>query len=510
MREAGDRDLPAHLPAPRRPLADGTRAASLSGRETTGRADRWRRAGLWCFALGYAIFFFRMTRTGFRSWFSSDDLLNLYFGWSRPLPELLRANVQFVNSYYRPFAELVYYVTYSLFGFNPAPFNVIRFLLGAANVAVLYGFVSRLARSREAGAIAVLLAGFHPSTELLFVDTGMIFDALAFFFYFSALGVYLKCRNAGRVPGGRQIAGILILYILALNSKEIAVNLPVALLLVELTVAREPWPRRLRGLWQRLRAIALAGVITLAFLFGKETGPGALLATPGYQPVFSWAQYMETYARYAEEFLLYVPKEPIRAALPWVLGGCVALAMLTRRRALVWASLFNLVAILPIAFIEARNGFAFVVPLAGWAAFLAELISWMRETVTPRGEAARLASQAMVAAAIGIGVLMPYARVVREVNRPAVHVQQDAYHALWKSAQAALPARVSGRKILILHDPMVLAWGSLMLIQLGYNDPGIVVDNERRLAEKQRAVVPEAYDYVFDTVDGKWILKKPH
>src|SRR5271165_4319447 len=101
------------------------------------RTEAWRRIGLLVFALCYGVFFFRMTRTGFRSWFSEDDLLNTYYCWSRPTLDLLRANVLFVNSYYRPAAELVYCGIYAVFGFNPAPFNVFRFVLGVANLFVL-------------------------------------------------------------------------------------------------------------------------------------------------------------------------------------------------------------------------------------------------------------------------------------------------------------------------------------------------------------------------------------
>jgi hypothetical protein len=46
------------------------------------RTEAWRRTGLLVFVLCYGVFFFRMTRTGFRSWFSGDNLLNTYYGWS--------------------------------------------------------------------------------------------------------------------------------------------------------------------------------------------------------------------------------------------------------------------------------------------------------------------------------------------------------------------------------------------------------------------------------------------
>ena len=66
------------------------------------------------------------------------------------------------------------------------------------------------------------------------------------------------------------------------------------------------------------------------------------------------------------------------------LAGSIIIALLTRRPVLLWAAIFNLVAILPIAFIPPRLGFAFYVPLAGWAVFLAGLLDFGCEQAVKR------------------------------------------------------------------------------------------------------------------------------
>ena len=468
------------------------------------RTDTWRRTGFFIFWLLYTVFFFRMTRTGFRSWFSEDDLLNTYYCWWRPTSYLLRSNILLVGNYYRPAAELVYCGSHWFFGFNPVPLNIFRFVLGAVNLAVLYCFVARISRSREAGVIAVILGGYHPSTELLFVDGGMLYDGMAFFFFYVAFTIYVRCRLDARAPTVKMTAGILALNILALNSKEIAVSFPVALLLFELILTRDTQ----MPFWPRYRLILISSVIVLAFIIGKTTGPDSLTLQSEYRPTLSLALYLATYSRYAAEFLLGIPSEAIRPWLVSILTGCIVLAALARQRVLLWAALFNVFAILPIAFIPARGGFAFAVPLAGWLTYIAVLVSWLRSKLTLGRIHLRVPSQMAVAAIISLTVLRPYAEFTREMLRPNVHTQQDFNRGLWESLMASLPASVKHRKILLLHDPMKLGYASMFLIRLGYNERDVTVDTDRRLGERNLPVTPGAYDFVFDYVDGKFSLSR--
>ncbi len=143
----------------------------------------WRNILLAVFALGYAVYFVRMMLRGLRSWFSGDDLLNIHYAWSRPLGDLIRANILFFNHYSRPMGELLLYGLYSAFGLNPGPFNVVRLVICIVNVVVLYVFAAQLARSREVGVLTVMLVGFNAQLFSVYYDSGMFFDALAFLFF---------------------------------------------------------------------------------------------------------------------------------------------------------------------------------------------------------------------------------------------------------------------------------------------------------------------------------------
>ncbi len=353
---------------------------------------------------------------GLQSWFSGDDLLNIHYAWSRPFSDLIRAIVLFFSHYSRPMGELTLLTLYSLFGFNPGPFNVFRLVLCIVSVVVLYVAATQLSRSREVGVLAVLLAGFNPALNSAYYDSGMIYDPLAFVFYYSAFALYVFSRREGRMPGLIRTCQIALLYIVALNSKEIAVSLPVALLLYELTVGAQAVKAGGEGLsfpaWlRRYRVVLFTGFLTLIFVIGKNTGSGALSTQAAYHPKFSLSLYLNTYAQYAGQFAL-VYGDPSATVMGAILLGCISVALLLRNRVLLWASLLNLIAILPIAFIPLRNGFECFVPFAGWGIYGAALLADLRQRLLRGTRVPRVAGQLAVAVALFFLLLRPEQRIM--------------------------------------------------------------------------------------------------
>ena len=434
-----------------------------------------RDIALAVFALCYGIWFFRMTRYGLHSWFSEDDLLNIYYCWSKPFSALLRGNIVFFSHYSRPMGELLLYVLYSAFGFNPAPFNVVRMLLCFASLVVLYLFAERLTGSREAGVLSVMLMGFHPVFNSVYFDSGMFFDLLAFLFYYASLTLYME---------GRRNVWATALFLCALNSKEIAVSLPVALLLL-----------------RRYRPAILTGLLTLIYIVGKNTGARPLSANGAYHPQISLNLYLDNYAHYLAQ-LTFLTDAAVRHFVAVFLIGCIVLALLMRNRVMIGASLFNLVSILPIAFIPPRNGFAFFVPAVGWAIYVSMILAEWRQFVIRRNRNLRLPAQAALAAALVFLMLRPELRVMNRDYYPLIHSDQYMNRDAWTSLRAALTPRstnkLTNKRILALHDPFDLGYALYFMIQLGYDDQTIQVDTVRLLNEHKQPVFPGQYDYVID------------
>ena len=453
------------------------------------------RAALLCFAVSYAAYFFLMVRPGLDSWFSEDDLLSLYYCWSKPLGDLLKALVLFWQPYTRPLRELVFYIFYSAWGFDPFPSNVLRMVLCALNVVVLGLFVRRLSRSWEAGVLAVVLAAFHPWLFSLYFDSGMLSDVLAFFFYYAAFVLYMGYRGKDRFPGAAPTTAILVLFVAALDSKEIAVSFPVALLLYEVILF--PPAKSAREWARKLLLPLLTGFITLIFIIGKSTGSEALNTIPTYRPQLSIGMYLSTYSEYAAEFALTTAQK-VEPVLPFVLAGCIILALILRNRVLIWASLFNLIAILPIAFIPPRIGFAFVVPLVGWAVYGAELLVHLRKLVTRDNQLLRAPSRLAVFALLCLLTIPPEIRFMNVVLMP--NAQQEGFHnrRVYAQLRRLLPEQLGNKKVLALHDPFKLGYLLLFMVQLGWQDHTITVETSRTLASRNLPINPDSYNFVLD------------
>jgi hypothetical protein len=78
--------------------------------------------------------------------------------------------------------------------------------------------------SCEVGFFAVFWASFHAWFLDLYYNTGAIDALLCYAFFFAALALYLNARRSEKPLNARQMAGLLVLYICALNAKEMAVQ----------------------------------------------------------------------------------------------------------------------------------------------------------------------------------------------------------------------------------------------------------------------------------------------
>jgi hypothetical protein len=135
---------------------------------------------------------------------------------------------------------------------RPIGFHLVNILLHALNAALLFLIGKRLVRSDAAFAAALLFA-LHPmQTEAVTYVSGRSSSLMAAF-YLGSLLAYLA---------GRAWPVSALLFVLALATRETAVTLPAALLLVELCRGA-PW----RGIARRQAAhwtiLALAGAVIL-------------------------------------------------------------------------------------------------------------------------------------------------------------------------------------------------------------------------------------------------------
>jgi hypothetical protein len=469
----------------------------------------------------YAVYFFAMTSDGLNSWFSNDDLMNLHYYWSRSWYALAKASVLFWTDYYRPTGGLFYRTIHSIWLFNPLPFRLGVLAILYCNLLLLYRVAARLA-SREAGLLAVLCMGVHGAMVSLYFDTGMVYDVLVFFFYFLTLEIYLAIRMNGRLPSRLQLLGLVTLYILALNAKEIAVSLPFAVLMYEV-VWHPPagWGKRdiFRWLSREGSFGVLASLVTGVAVIGKMYGADSLLKHPMYQPHISVDHYLSNYSVYIK--LLSYESIDLSATGTAVLLIAMALcAAMLRDRRLIWATAFLLVAVMPIAFIQPRNLFAFYIPAAGWSLYAAVLairildfmVKAVCRFVTP-GKANAigcttgwLTTAGHAALLVGATLwLLPLHAKWMNFARPIIHGDQNRNRQYCAQIHELLPTLPPHAYLRFINDPYPAdAYSLLFLVRLSYNDRTIQID---RPNVQPLATLPKAFNYTLDFVNNSFILR---
>jgi hypothetical protein len=152
----------------------------------------------------------------------------------------------------------------------------------------------------------------------------------------------------------------------ALNSKEMAVTLPAVILFYEL-LYHPPisfWEAP-AWLWQNGRTAIVAGVMALAFIWGRVLAPEGVAAQGGYAMSVSVREYLRHVRHFLAELLLRPGAGGGEALFALLLLALLAAAVLVRSRILVLGWLLFTVGILPVAFIPNRGLDAIIIPLTG-------------------------------------------------------------------------------------------------------------------------------------------------
>lgn len=295
---------------------------------------------------------------GLWAYFAADDPMNLYFGWAASWGQHARDNVLFFTGALRPLGNLFYKVAFAAFGMNPLPYRVVCFALLLVNLWLSYK-VARHVCGSEAGAfLTALVAAYHAPLAGVYYATATIYDILAYFFFYAA---FLMAAQR------RSIAGTCALFVCALNSKEIAVVLP-------LVIASYEWFCEKERRWRWAAATAALAAIWAA---GKLLASNSMLSNPAYRPATDGTVWMEHLRHYLR----------LMTALAWdwsnwgaalLAAGLLAVAWLARDGAVRWAVALIFLATVPILPIQIRSYYVLYIAHFGWALLCGALVARLR------------------------------------------------------------------------------------------------------------------------------------
>ncbi len=447
---------------------------------------------------------------GLFAYLTGDDMMNIYGAWQKPYYRILLENVFYFTPGYRPMGSLVYRLLFDIAGINAFPFRVVCFLLLLSNLYLLYR-TAAAASSREAGFLAALFASYNTGFIDLYYNTGTIYDLLCFAFYFWALGLYVNVRKRGHFLNSRTLIAFLALYVCALNSKEMAVTLPVVLFGYELILGRSgQGPQTGRRLIARWGPPVLSAVMAVPFVFGKFAASSPLMGNEAYRVHLGVRTYLRALAHYLEIFTLPPGSLSLAsAALVLVLLGIIAI--LGRRRSLVFAWFFILVTLLPVAFIDLRGGYAIYIPTFGMALFLAVVIVESRKALARliAGPGGALALQTRRLLQVDTFLFCLLALFVFHNSRPLGGISADDKQLQSFAGQIhnVQPKIDSTWRVLFLDDPFPSdSWAPLFILRLHYRAPDLIVNRIKTMSEKPNRNEIDAYDCIF-TLDGQRLVR---
>jgi hypothetical protein len=392
---------------------------------------------------------------------ADDDMMNLYQAWQPGPWQLLLSQLRPWHGGYRPMGGAFYAVLYAMFGLNPRPYRVAILLLLGFNLWLIYRLARMLGCDELRAAVAVILASYHAGLGSLHYNTDVIYDILCFTFYLGAFLYYASIRRRGRLLGRWESAAFFGLFLCALNAKEMAVTLPVAMLAYEALYhrpAKWSWSAARAWLFGPGRLALYTIPLNLLYLYGKAYGPDPLLSVPGYQPVFSLDRFLTFQTTSVGGFLLRLaPAGTLGLLAAWTL--LTWLAWRNDRPVLRFCWALLIVAPLPIEFLG-RYQAALYIPFAALAVFAATVLVDVAEAAA-RSLAAlpvlRRCGRNIILAALLMAALVPYVRVNWRIRNTLIHHAMVTQGTLtWKAIQqfrAVKPKVPPGSSLWILNDP---------------------------------------------------------
>jgi hypothetical protein len=439
--------------------------------------------------------------------------MNLYRSWIFPVSALIKANLLFFlpSDFIRPMGEAWYRAVFTYAGWDARPFHAANLAILTANIFLVYAVARRLTASRLAALVTALLCAYERYWGLLYFDTGYVFDTLVFFFGILTLLGYVAIRQQGRDARAWELAGLAVLYICALNAKELAVALPAILLIYELLwhgLPGRPAGWKWAG-WRRFAAIGVFGAMTVAFIAGRTS---ALTANPAYAPEFTWARFAASNGEFLNS-LLVAPAWSNGTKLLAVGAATLGVALLFRSRVLVFGWCFAVVGMLPLAFVPPRWGPQFYWPLFGCALYAGFAASgaagWVFRWVT-RGMAEgrpRFWVTRGAAVALFLTLLIPLYRHYKPIGMSEASTVTDEAPVTTSTAaqmHALFPVLRHGERILFLDDPIRADWENMIfIVQLSYGDRTLVIKRVKQMKERPSAEEISKYDLVVGYRDGR-------
>jgi hypothetical protein len=384
--------------------------------------------------------------------FTVDDPTNLGRYYERGLPRVLFDMIAFWSDAYRPTGGLFYLLIYYPFGLNPLPYRIVLLAVIAANVYLTLRIVWKITGSEAAAALAAMLACAHASQLPIYYYTSFVYDVLAYFFIALMLVLHIERRSQ---------AAVILAFLLAIDSKEIAIVGAAWVLAYEVFLAR---PRR----WLTPAVLA---VIAGLFAAGKMFAPGAVGRLGGYEMQFTLHRFVVNNCIYLNDLFRSSFFHPgIRLEVAWALLTIVC--AIVRRRELWWVWFVVSTAALPVAFTAvSREGGSLYLPLLAWSLFASISFAVVCEKLFARFGLPTENRQWLAVALIAAIVAIQTIRIWNIEKQQFLNDQKKTWSVITQ-VRSLQPRPAPGQHVIFLANPFA-DWDTYFIGRLLWRDRSI-------------------------------------
>jgi hypothetical protein len=451
--------------------------ASATERERSAGIGQWRKPA---FALLILTYFLYFNWNGLWVRFGADDMMNMVGCWRTEPVRLLLDLLLPWHGAYRPMAGLFYLPLHHFFGLNPLPYHAVMLGILLGNLYLMYRFARRIGCGELQAGLATLLVAYHAGLSMLYYNTAFIYDVLCFSFYMGAFLCYARVRSQGRLLRGSETALVMGLYLCALDSKEMALTLPIVLLAYEWMYGDgwpAAWTRREIAGWLRGpgRVVLYCVVLNLLYLDGKAFGRDALMQNAAYRPELSLHRVFRfEKTAMSDLFLSWGTFNSLGVVVVWALVAWLAWRRPSPVMRFAWV--FLMLTPLPLAVLEGRGAACLYIPLAGWAVFAAVVLT------DAAGAAARYLAEELVFRRVGYAGLLAAILCTSFyfwAKTNDYHRRQFAWAAMAdlgkptadaiQQLRALNPHVKSNTDVVFLHDPFD-GWDMSFIAELWFRD----------------------------------------
>ncbi|MBZ5593870.1 MAG: hypothetical protein LAP39_16650 [Acidobacteriia bacterium] len=455
-------------------------------------------------ALAVAIFFLRVSWRAVYVHLSSDEMMNIYWYWEPGAWKVAAAHILFWRPMIRPMGGLYYLPLFHTFGFNPWPYTAARLAILLFVSLLLVRLGARLTGSLTSATLAVMVVAYHPELVSLTHNGSFIYDILCAGFYFGALLYYLRCRDSGLRLTLGQSSAFLALYICALNSKEMAVSLPVMVCAYEVLEASRG-TRNIATIAGRflkhVGPLAAAVVITTLFIIFKTYGPDGLAQIDVYRPVFTWTRFAVSSQRFLNTIFCTTRFRTWSVLAVWAL--LLYFGIHKRNRRLLLLLVWVVATPLPLNFIPPHGAGCIYIPLVGWSMIVAIASEALAHRIAREPLFAWLPEGAAVVSILAAALFYYTSATAFRHDGMARECFRNG-EKTWNTIEQFrnLPFRPPpGSRIAFVDDPFPKGWDTLFIAKLWWEDRSlqIFLQNQQHLAASELA----GMDYVFDFSQGR-------